>query len=133
MTIKDLDNFKTFKSADYNFIFNKKDGTFMRWGATVNDDPEYAPSPEILDIEISTICNGIDKPCAFCYKSNTAKGKNMSLDTFKLLFAKICPIEIIEVESNNKKYELKPDQVINTKRGKIKAKDLIETDELLLT
>ena len=35
---------------------------------------------EILDIEISTICN---KRCSFCYKSNTDKGENMTLDTYK--------------------------------------------------
>ena len=51
--------------------------------------------PEIADIEISTICHGIppvgmDKPvpCKFCYKSNSGRGENMSLDTFKQIFHK---------------------------------------------
>lgn len=78
---------KTFKSPDYNFVFNMEDGFFARWGKRKEDDPEYSPfGPEILDIEVSTICH---KGCKFCYKSNgTYRGKNMSLETFKIMFDK---------------------------------------------
>jgi len=78
---------KTYKSENYNFIFNKKTGFFARWGKTQEDDPEYSPfGPEILDIEISTICH---KGCTFCYKSNgTYQGTNMSFNTFKKMFDK---------------------------------------------
>lgn len=75
-----------FYSEEYKYSFNKNNGMFMRWGAKFKDNPNYAPmGPEIADIEISTICNGIDKvgPCKFCYKSNTPKGNNMSLQEFK--------------------------------------------------
>jgi hypothetical protein len=58
----------------------------MRWGKTLEDDPQSAPAPEILDIEISTICH---KACTHCYKSNTGIGERMSLDTFKILFSKL--------------------------------------------
>ena len=70
---------------DYNFTFNKSNGEFKRWGRTYEDDPEFSPiGPEILDIEITTSCNGINgKLCPFCYKSNTPNGKNMSFDTFR--------------------------------------------------
>ena len=70
---------------NYKYIFNKTNGDFMRWGETYKDDPEYSPiGGEILDIEVTTICNGINgKLCSFCYKSNTPSGKNMSFDTFK--------------------------------------------------
>jgi radical SAM protein with 4Fe4S-binding SPASM domain len=50
--------------------------------------------PEIADIEISTVCNGIGKsmetrkPCSWCYKTNTGVGENMSFETFKTIFAK---------------------------------------------
>jgi len=77
------------KSKNYNFIFNKKNGFFARWGKTREEDPLYAPSPEILDCEITTSCSGIPNesgirsPCTFCYKSNGPKGRNMSLETFK--------------------------------------------------
>lgn len=77
---------KTFESPNYNFFFNRESGFFARWGKNDEDDPEYAPSPEILDIEISTICS---KACKFCYKSNgTYQGKNMSFETFKTMFDK---------------------------------------------
>lgn len=63
---------------------------FARWGSTASEDPKYSPiGPEIADIEISTICSGPGSPCPFCYKSNTVKGKNMDLETFKNIFSKI--------------------------------------------
>ena len=77
---------KVFKSPSYNFIFNENNGFFARWGKTELDDPEYSPfGPEILDIEISTICS---KGCSWCYKSNGYQGKNMSFETFKSIFSK---------------------------------------------
>lgn len=84
---------KRLQSPNYNFIFSKADGLFMRWGATVHDDPEMSPyGPEIADIEISTVCSGITgTPCKFCYKSNKAVGENMSLETFKKVFSKLPP------------------------------------------
>jgi len=76
---------------NYNYLFDKETGFFARWGKTKEDDPDYSPiGPEIADIEISTVCNGINgKPCKFCYKSNTGKGENMSFDTFRTLFNKL--------------------------------------------
>lgn len=75
---------------DYKYIFNKVNGNFKRWGKTYEDDPSYSPiGAEILDIEITTICNGIKgKLCPMCYKSNTPNGKNMSFDTFKKIMDK---------------------------------------------
>jgi radical SAM protein with 4Fe4S-binding SPASM domain len=78
---------KIVRSDDYNFNFDCKTGQFMRWGATPQDDPEWARyGPEIADIEISTICNA---GCKFCYKGNTGCGQNMSLNTFKEVFDKL--------------------------------------------
>ena len=85
---------KVAKYPNYNYIFRLKDGFFVRWGKNIEDNPEVAPAPEILDIEVTTSCSGVEgidnkgnitprTPCKFCYKSNTPKGKNMSLDTFK--------------------------------------------------
>jgi hypothetical protein len=89
-SIREISKIKSFKSDSYNYYFNKDTGLFIRWGETHNDDPEWAPAPEILDLEVSTICNGIGNgPCKCCYKSNTAVGKNMSLESFKKLFHKI--------------------------------------------
>jgi len=69
------------------------DGMFNRWGKTIEtaDDPIMSPfGPEILDIEITSICRGVDgKLCPYCYKSNTPNGKNMSFETFKTVIEKI--------------------------------------------
>jgi len=77
---------KSVRSEEYNYLFNKENGEFIRWGRTLQDDAVMSPfGPEILDIEISTVCsNG----CSFCYKSNTCQGRNMSFETFEKLFAK---------------------------------------------
>ena len=83
--IAENNNMKIFKSEDYNYIFSKNNGMFMRWGKTLKDDPIMCKfGPEIADIEISTICNGpFGTPCSWCYKSNTGKGENMSLKLFE--------------------------------------------------
>ena len=77
------------RSRYYNSIFNTKTGAFARWGRTESEDPILAKSPELLDIEVSTVCHGLGAPCRACYKSNTEHGDNMSLETFKLLFSKL--------------------------------------------
>lgn len=80
---------KVLKSPDYNFIFNKHNGFFARWGETKEADPDFSPyGPELVDIEISTICSGVKGigVCKFCYKSNTPNGTYMSLETFKKVF-----------------------------------------------
>lgn len=88
--------FKALKSEDYSFIFRKDNGFFVRWGKNREDNPSFSPfGPELLDIEISTICHGPkDTPCAWCYKSNTKQGKNMSLDDFQCILSKV-PLETL--------------------------------------
>src|SRR5208283_5840830 len=90
------ENVKKVKSPFYNYYFRKSDGFFARWGAKKEDNPQFSPfGNEILDIEITTICNGVKPvegaahPCRFCYKSNTPNGKNMSFDTFKAVLDKL--------------------------------------------
>jgi hypothetical protein len=84
--IKETPTIKICNTPNYKYIFNKIDGKFIRWGETLKDNPEYSPvGPELLDIEISTICH---QGCAHCYKSNTSKGENMSFETYKQLFSK---------------------------------------------
>ena len=80
-----FEGFKTFRSENYNYNFDLNTGYFERWGKTKENDPEIAPFPEILDIEISTICH---KGCKFCYKSNTTDGTYMKFETFKKMFDK---------------------------------------------
>ena len=91
MKLFEDNQFKALFSPNYNYVFNKKNGDFARWGRKKEDDPEYSPfGPEIADIEISTVCNGINNiPCSHCYKSNTGNGENMSLETFKKVFSNL--------------------------------------------
>ena len=93
--LKDIDGepHKLVKSENYNSVQNLKTGFFARWGKTKDEDPDFCPfGPEIADIEISTICHGINnRPCPFCYKSNTGSGSNMSLDTFRTILDKMPP------------------------------------------
>jgi len=89
--LSQTDAFKALKSKNYNSVFNYNNGWFARWGTNMKTD-EADPNlglPEIADIEISTICHGPGKPCAFCYKGNTGKGEYMSLETFIKLFKKL--------------------------------------------
>ena len=82
---------KLCQSPFYNYRFDGKTGEFMRWGKTFEDDPKIG-ALEIFDLEVSTICHGIGEgPCKHCYKSNTAKGENMSLATFQTIFNKLPP------------------------------------------
>ena len=89
-TVFDGDLFKmTFnKSHTYHCFFSKADGLNIRFGAKVEDDPEYCGlGPEILDLEVSV--NGcVPVPgstnCRYCYKNNTnISPTNMSFETFK--------------------------------------------------
>jgi len=66
------DSYKCLRSDNVNYNFNKKTGFMQRWGKTPEEDPLYAPFPEILDIEITEICNGpANKLCSFCSPAGT--------------------------------------------------------------
>lgn len=82
---------RIFKSHDYNWMFDTETGFTARWGQTKEDDPLYSPrGPEIADIELSTACHGITgTPCSWCYKSNTTRGTNMTLETFRRVLSKL--------------------------------------------
>ena len=110
INIIETPSLKICESKEYNFIFNKKNGLFARWGITQNDDPQIAPSSEILDIEISSgsDCKG---KCKKCYKGNGIEGDptyNMTFDEFKIIFDKmhkyrlLCQIAfgILNIETN---------------------------------
>lgn len=85
--VRENDDYKRVESPNYTYNFNKKTGLFFRVGKTRDDDPDWSSfGPEIADIEIGTICH---QGCEFCYKSNTAIGKNMDLQTFKKVLDKL--------------------------------------------
>ncbi len=85
---------KRVSGPGYNLVFDAETGFLARWGNTREENPVMCPiGPEIADIEISTVCHGIGRtmeerrPCVWCYKSNTGKGINMSLETFTKVFS----------------------------------------------
>jgi MoaA/NifB/PqqE/SkfB family radical SAM enzyme len=90
MKIVEKENRKALFSAEYNFVFNKDNGFFARWGKTTDDDPQFSPfGPEILDLEISSgKCNG---RCKFCYKNNgeDINTHHLTLEEFKTIFHKM--------------------------------------------
>ena len=72
---------KRFVSKDFNYCFDKVTGFAATWGRTKKEDPPFSPyGPMILDVECSEICH---QGCSECYKSNTAKGRNMTLEQFR--------------------------------------------------
>jgi radical SAM protein with 4Fe4S-binding SPASM domain len=76
----------------YNAIFVKETGLLARWGATEEEDPLRAPSPELFDIEIGTDCDGPSGiPCRHCYKSNVRQGEQMPLERFQAILDRIPP------------------------------------------
>lgn len=90
MMIVDGSKKKALYSKDYNYIFDKTSGLFLRWGATKEEDPAFSPyGPEILDIEIDTgECLG---NCPFCYKCNGsgAETKHMTIQQFREILSRM--------------------------------------------
>lgn len=52
----------------------------MRWGKTLNDNPNRAPMPELVDISISNHCS---KGCTFCYRDSLPNKKIMSIEDYE--------------------------------------------------
>ncbi|MFA5135248.1 MAG: SPASM domain-containing protein [Patescibacteria group bacterium] len=103
---------KHVRSLEYNLDFNTRTGAFRRWGRTEEEDPLFAPSPEIADVEVATACHGVHGPCKFCYKNNTPTGVNMSLAQFKLVLTKLgtnlmqVPLGIGDISANPDLYAI---------------------------
>jgi len=91
LMIIDTEGGKVLSSPNYNFIFDKESGEFIRYGKTKEDDPSFSIyGPEIVDLEVTTICSGTrGKLCSFCYKSNNQIGSNMSYHTFTSIIDKL--------------------------------------------
>lgn len=84
----------------YNCFFDKLTGVNIRFGKTLDDDPEICElGPEIADIEIVTgSCPKVNSEnCRWCYKNNTsAAGKIMTLENFKKVIS-CFPINLSQV------------------------------------
>lgn len=73
-------------SKDYNFIGDTVTGMTFRWGSTLEQNPRYAPWPELADISISNHCS---KGCDFCYRDSKPNNSFMSLDDYKYLLKQL--------------------------------------------
>jgi hypothetical protein len=103
---------KSFDSPNYHYVFNNRNGHFMRWGKTLEDDPDFSPyGPEILDIEISSGvgCRG---QCFFCYKRRPDGTEdplfNMTFDTFKTILDKM-PDTLTQIAAGIMNIDTNPD------------------------
>ena len=65
--------------GDYHFLADKNTGITFRWGKTFEENPKFAPIPELADISISNCCT---KGCPFCYRSSTPDGGIMQLKDY---------------------------------------------------
>ena len=65
--------------GNYNFVGDVKTGITLRWGKTINDNPVFAPVPELADISISNHCT---KGCSFCYKNSKPNQEFMSIEDY---------------------------------------------------
>ena len=68
--------------GDYHFIADPHCGFTARWGKSLDENPGFAPVPELADISISNYCT---KGCSFCYKNSTPQGTIMSLESYKMV------------------------------------------------
>ena len=83
----ETDKYRLVQQDHCNCLFDKRTGYQMRWGETREENPDWSPAgPELLDIELSTICQ---QGCRWCYKDNGPKGDNMSLAVFDTLLRKL--------------------------------------------
>jgi len=107
--IKEDNKNKIIRSKNYNYIFDKQDGTFSRWGSTFEEDPIMAPGPEILDLEISSGGDCLGN-CPFCYKSNGGNQltHNMTFEDFKIIFHKMPPT-LTQIAFGIMNYNTNPD------------------------
>ncbi len=89
-------------SDEFNSIFDKQTGETAYWGVTLEHNPDCAPFPMILDMEITTSCRGIgtkygrkagskleSNVCPFCYKANQPAGRWMSFETAQKILEKL--------------------------------------------
>lgn len=65
--------------GDYHFLADNEIGVTMRWGKTMQENPIWAPVPELVDISISNHCT---KGCFFCYRNSGNNREWMSVEDY---------------------------------------------------
>ncbi len=150
-----MKDIKVCKSPFYNYIFRTSDGFFLRYGRDENDDPKFSPfGPELLDIEVSTVC---DAKCTWCSPAGTlvkikygekkiediligdivlgydVKNKQVQEQTVKEVYHREYSGDLICIElENGAILKVTPEHGVFLKDGSIKcASDLTEGDDIL--
>lgn len=72
--------------GDYNFIADQKTGLTFRWGKTFNENPSFAPVPELVDISISNHCS---KGCDFCYRDSKPDNSFMTIEDYRFALSSL--------------------------------------------
>jgi len=157
--IVDSSSHKIVVSPAYNYVFDKANGNFARWGSTQDEDPDYSPiGGEILDIEVTTSCSGVNgKLCPFCSPAgtniNTVDGEKPietleqgdmvigydtinnrpSIQRIEETYVRDYCGELICIElDSGETLKLTPNHEVFLKNGELKkADDLSENDELI--
>lgn len=73
--------------GDYHFVADAQSGVTMRWGTTLDENPVWAPVPELADISISNHCS---KGCTFCYKDSRVNNEFLSLADYCTVLDAMC-------------------------------------------
>lgn len=73
--------------GDYHFMANPDTGMTLRWGKTYEDNPNFAPIPELADISISNHCT---KGCIFCYRNSTVNNEFLSVEDYCYVLDSMC-------------------------------------------
>ena len=72
------------KKYDYWVLFNKSDGTKIRFSfeSPANcQNPEKSFSPELMDVKITNFCTN---NCSFCYQDSSQNGKHSEMSSYDL-------------------------------------------------
>ena len=68
---------------DYWVLYNKVNGTKIRFRFGPGDPPAKAWAPELVDMKITDFCN---MGCQFCYQSSTPNGKHGDYEYISSIF-----------------------------------------------
>lgn len=82
------------KDNDYWVIFNKKDGSKVRFSFEDINEPTKATYPELVDVKITNFC---PYSCEFCYQDSNKKGIHSDLDFIKSLAIEFENKKVFEV------------------------------------
>lgn len=79
---------------DYWVLYNKVNGTKIRFRFGPGDPPEKAWAPELVDMKITDFCN---MGCQFCYQSSTPNGKHGDYEYISSIISEISDYGVFEL------------------------------------